>query len=51
MPGAPELDTVRPFDSKTDAKTVKMLIGQGVMEGLAAANQRGKHLLFEHVVP
>jgi hypothetical protein len=33
---------VRRYNPETDAKTVNMLVGQGVMEGLALANQRGE---------
>jgi hypothetical protein len=40
-PAAPAEDVVRPFEAR-DAKIVKMLIGQGFMEGLAIANKRGE---------
>nr|XP_031857643.1 uncharacterized protein CI109_006973 [Kwoniella shandongensis]KAA5524715.1 hypothetical protein CI109_006973 [Kwoniella shandongensis] len=35
-----EVDIVRPFDLSKDVKILKMLVGQGVMEGLARANGR-----------
>jgi hypothetical protein len=46
MPRAPPAiasreDVVRPYNPSTDTQMVKMLVGQGVMEGLAYANQRG----------
>jgi hypothetical protein len=40
-PAASAGDFVRRYDPEIDAKTVNMLVGQGVMEGLALANQRG----------
>ncbi|KAK8849612.1 hypothetical protein IAR55_004947 [Kwoniella newhampshirensis] len=33
-------DFVRPFDASKDEKILKMLVGQGIMEGLARANNR-----------
>jgi hypothetical protein len=41
----PAPDVVRRYNPETDAKTVKMLVGQGVMEGLAYANQRGELII------
>ncbi|ORY34774.1 hypothetical protein BCR39DRAFT_596661 [Naematelia encephala] len=40
MQVAQESTYVRVFDPATDAKEVRMLIGQGVMEGLAHANRK-----------
>jgi hypothetical protein len=40
--GPPAGDFVRRYNPETDAHTVKMLVGQGVMEGLATANRRGE---------
>ena len=32
-------DVVRRFDSEKDGRIIKLLIGQGVMEGIAVSNQ------------
>ena len=41
-PPAAQTDLVRPFNPATDSKMVTMLVGQGVMEGLARANHKGE---------
>lgn len=37
----PDADVVRAFKPQQDTRIVKMLIGQGIMEGLAYGNQKG----------
>lgn len=44
-PPGPDDNIVRVYDHGTDAGTIKMLIGQGAMEGLAYANQKGPFAL------
>lgn len=41
-PISDDADIVRPFDRSKDEHMVKMLVGQGVMEGLARANNKSK---------
>lgn len=41
MADTAEVDFVRPYNHARDNHVVKMLIGQGVMEGLARANSSG----------
>ncbi|KIR78484.1 hypothetical protein I305_02854 [Cryptococcus gattii E566] len=39
-PSSDDVDIVRTFDSSKDERMVKMIVGQGVMEGLARANNK-----------
>lgn len=41
-PTSDDVDIVRTFDSSKDERMVKMIVGQGVMEGLARANNKSK---------
>lgn len=41
-PTSDDVDIVRTFDSSKDERMVKMIVGQGVMEGLARANNKSE---------